>query len=92
MGNAAEPLKPSFDRALIPQPVFDAEPGYVELYWKAWEQAYAHVKWQKGLVQPLYMDEGLWDDTIWIWDSEFMVMFCKYACGKIPVRRAKLRK
>ena len=53
MGNAAEPLKPSFDRALIPQPVFDAEPGYVELYWKAWELAYAHVIWKKGLVQPL---------------------------------------
>lgn len=84
MGNAAEPLKPSFDRALIPQPVFDAEPGYVELYWKAWKQAYAHVKWQKGLVQPLYMDEGLWDDTIWIWDSEFMVMFCKYAPKLFP--------
>lgn len=84
MGNAAEPLKPSFDRALIPQPVFDAEPGYVGLYWKAWEQAYAHVKWQKGLVQPLYMDEGLWDDTIWIWDSEFMVMFCKYAPKLFP--------
>lgn len=84
MGNAAKPLKPSFDRALIPQPVFDAEPGYVELYWKAWEQAYAHVKWQKGLVQPLYMDEGLWDDTIWIWDSEFMVMFCKYAPKLFP--------
>lgn len=84
MGNAAEPLKPSFNRALIPQPVFDAEPGYVELYWKAWEQAYAHVKWQKGLVQPLYMDEGLWDDTIWIWDSEFMVMFCKYAPKLFP--------
>ena len=84
MGNAAEPLKPTFDRALIPQPVFDAEPGYVELYWKAWEQAYAHVKWQKGLVQPLYMDEGLWDDTIWIWDSEFMVMFCKYAPKLFP--------
>lgn len=84
MGNAAESLKPSFDRALIPQPVFDAEPGYVELYWKAWEQAYAHVKWQKGLVQPLYMDEGLWDDTIWIWDSEFMVMFCKYAPKLFP--------
>ncbi len=84
MGNTAESLKPSFDRALIPQPVFDAEPGYVELYWKAWEQAYAHVKWQKGLVQPLYMDEGLWDDTIWIWDSEFMVMFCKYAPKLFP--------
>ena len=84
MGEVASPLKPEFDRALIPQPVFDAEPGYVELYWKAWEQAYDHVKWQKGLVQPLYMDEGLWDDTIWIWDSEFMVMFCKYAPKLFP--------
>ena len=84
MGEVAGPLKPEFDRALIPQPVFDAEPGYVELYWKAWEQAYDHVKWQKGLVQPLYMDEGLWDDTIWIWDSEFMVMFCKYAPKLFP--------
>ena len=76
--------KPEYDTALIPHPVFDAEPGYVELYWKAWEQAYDHVKWQKGLVQPLYMDEGLWDDTIWIWDSEFMVMFCKYAPKLYP--------
>lgn len=84
MGGKAAPLKMEYDTALIPHPVFDAEPGYVELYWKAWEQAYDHVKWQKGLVQPLYMDEGLWDDTIWIWDSEFMVMFCKYAPKLYP--------
>ena len=76
--------KPKYDPEMIPSPVFDDEPGYVELYWKAWEQAYDHVKYQQGLVQPLYMDEGLWDDTIWIWDSEFMVMFCKYAPELFP--------
>lgn len=73
-----------YDTTMIPKPVFEAEPGYVELYWKAWELAYDHVKYQDGLVQPLYMDEGLWDDTIWIWDSEFMVMFCKYAPKLFP--------
>ena len=73
-----------YDTTMIPKPVFEAEPGYVEMYWKAWELAYDHVKYQDGLVQPLYMDEGLWDDTIWIWDSEFMVLFCKYAPDLYP--------
>ncbi len=83
--SAQTPLRrPDFDRDLIPEPVFDADSGYVELYWKAWEFAYDHLKLQEGLVQPLYMDEGLWDDTIWIWDSEFMVMFCKYAPTLYP--------
>lgn len=30
------------------------------------------------------MDENLWDDTIWIWDTEFMVLFCKYAPNIFP--------
>jgi hypothetical protein len=68
----------------IPTPVFDARPEYVQLYRKAWEQAEAHIKYQPGLVQPLYMDEGFRDEAIWIWDSEFMVMFCKYAPDIFP--------
>ena len=63
----------------IPVPVFDARPEYVELYRTAWEQAKDHIKYQPGLPQPRYMDEGFRDEAIWIWDSEFMVMFCKYA-------------
>lgn len=73
-----------FDKSMIPQPIFEKEPGLVELYWVAWEQAWQHIKYQKGLFQERYMDEGLWDDTIWIWDSEFMVMFCKYAPELFP--------
>ena len=69
---------------VIPTPVFDARPEYVDLYWTAWKQAEGHIKYQEGLPQPRYMDEGLWDDAIWIWDSEFMVLFCKYAPGLFP--------
>ena len=76
--------KGEFRKDLIPEPVFEAEEGYNALYWKAWELAWEHVKYQPGLVQPLYIDEGLWDDTIWIWDSEFMVLFCKYAPELFP--------
>ncbi|MGL5683017.1 MAG: MGH1-like glycoside hydrolase domain-containing protein [Marinifilaceae bacterium] len=73
-----------FDRERLPEPVYGTEPGYLDLYWTAWQQAWDHVKIQPGLVQPRYMDEGLWDDTIWIWDSEFMVLYCKYAPDMFP--------
>ena len=70
--------------AVIPTPVFDEKPEYVDLYWVAWEQAKDHIKYQPGLVQERYMDEGFHDESIWIWDSEFMVMFCKYAPKLFP--------
>lgn len=76
--------KPTFDINKIPEPVYGTQPGYVDLYWTAWQQAWDHVKYQPGLVQPLYMDEGLWDNTIWVWDSEFMVLYCKYAPDLYP--------
>ncbi len=81
---SATAQKGEFRKDLIPEPLFESENGYNELYWKAWELAWNHVKYQPGLVQPLYMDEGLWDDTIWIWDSEFMVLFCKFAPDLYP--------
>lgn len=68
----------------VPAPVFDARPEYVRFYYTAWQQARAHIKYQPGLVQPYYMDEGFRDEAIWLWDSEFMVMFCKYAPKTFP--------
>jgi len=75
---------PKLQKDVIPTPVFDDKPEYVDLYHVAWEQAKAHIKYQPGLVQPRYMDEGFRDEAIWIWDSEFMVMFCKYAPKLFP--------
>jgi len=74
----------AYDRSTFPQPIFDKEPGYVDLYWKACDLAYAHVLRQPGLPQSPYMDEAFRDDTIWIWDTCFMSLFCRYAPETLP--------
>ncbi|UDQ98627.1 trehalase family glycosidase [Lentisphaerota bacterium WC36G] len=68
----------------IPEVIFSEHPEYVELYKKAWKIANTKVKFQPGLPQSPYIDEGLWDDTIWIWDTAFMVMFSRYAPEAYP--------
>lgn len=71
-------------RAFIPRPVFSQNEEYTMLYDKAWELAYAHVKAIDGMPQTPYMDEGFCDTQIWIWDSCFMSLFCKYAQDVFP--------
>ena len=77
-------LGAQMDRSRMPEPVFEKEPGFVELYWRAWGLAYAHRLAQPGLPQSPYMDEAFWDDTIWIWDTCFMTLFCRYAPDQFP--------
>jgi len=72
------------DKTKLPNPVFDSKPEYLDLYYHAWGQAWKHVKHQDGIPQSPYMDEAFWDDTIWLWDTEFMAMFCKYAPDLFP--------
>lgn len=81
---ASNQEKGELRKELLPQPVFKEKPEFVELYWKAWELAWERVKYQSGIFQSPYMDENLWDDTIWIWDTEFMVLFCRYAPSIFP--------
>ena len=68
----------------VPHVIFKKKPGYVELYWKAWEYAYDHIKTKAGLPQPRYMDEAFSDSDNWIWDTCFMVHFTKYAPDLFP--------
>lgn len=68
----------------IPSPVFDKKPEFIELYWVAWEQAHNHIKTQPGLPQSPYIDEAFADSHIWIWDTCFMVLFCKYSPEEFP--------
>ncbi|MBO4475330.1 MAG: alpha,alpha-trehalase [Bacteroidales bacterium] len=80
----------SLDRQRLPEPVYSLEPGYVELYWKAWELAWDHIEVDDGMVQSPFMDEAWYDRNtgkdgrIWIWDTEFMALFCKYAPDVFP--------
>lgn len=73
-----------FDSAWVPAPVFDAHPGYVDMYWKAWKLAWEHVHWDSAAPASPFMDEAFADGTIWIWDTEFMALFCKYAPERFP--------
>ncbi len=68
----------------LPAPVLDNQPGMIELYWKAWDLAYDHIKSIPGLPQSPYMDEAFKATDIWIWDSCFMAHFCKYAPHIFP--------
>lgn len=73
-----------FDRSRLPEPVFDENPGYIDFYWRAWEHAWDHVVQKPGAPASPYIDEAFDPDTIWIWDTCFMVHFCKYAPDLFP--------
>ena len=68
----------------MPIPVDDAHPAYGAFYQKAWELAHDHVKEIAGMPQTPYMDEAFCDTQIWIWDTCFMTLFCKYARDVFP--------
>ncbi len=71
-------------RDYIPEIVFDEKKEYAEIYNKAWELAFEHIKNVKGMSQTPYMDEAFCETHIWIWDSCFMSLFCKYANNVFP--------
>ena len=68
----------------LPRPICEEHPEYEEFYLKAWAIAREHVKEIKGMPQTPYMDEAFCDTQIWIWDSCFMSLFCKYAQEVFP--------
>lgn len=77
-------VKAELDKTKLPEPIYDAEPGFIELYWKAWELAWKHVIYQPGMPQPKYIDESYDPHTNWIWDTCFMALFCKYGFEIFP--------
>ena len=68
----------------IPIPVFNEHPEYLGFYMKAWEIAFNHIKNIPGMPQNPYMDEAFCETQVWIWDSCFMSLFCKYAREVFP--------
>lgn len=71
-------------KSRVPVPVYDEEPELNGLYWKAWELAHDHLINLPGMPQTPYMDEAFCDTDIWIWDTCFMALFCKYAQSRFP--------
>lgn len=68
----------------LPEPICEAHPEYNTFYQRAWELAHDHVKDLPGMPQTPYMDEGFCDTQVWIWDTCFMTLFCKFAPEVFP--------
>ncbi|MFI5337256.1 MAG: hypothetical protein ACHQ5A_10760, partial [Opitutales bacterium] len=72
-------------RAALPQPVLADNPEYVELYWRAWELAFAHLR-QPPAGSPLvsnYLDAAF-SANVFQWDTVFMTLYGRYAHHVFP--------
>jgi glycogen debranching enzyme len=73
---------PPFTRAksMLPAPVLPDHGDWEELYWRAWELAWRHLRQPRaasGFIAN-YIDTAFNDNTF-MWDSAFMVQFGVYA-------------
>jgi len=74
----------SFKIDFVPQVIIDDHPEWIDLYNKAWHLAADHVLDLPGLPEVHHMDEGFAKDRLWIWDTCFMSLYCKYAPHFFP--------
>lgn len=68
----------------LPEVIFQDQPSLERFHRRAWELAYDHVISYEGAPTSPYMDEAHTSGTIWIWDTCFMALFCKYAPEHFP--------
>lgn len=82
----AKPL-PRFaeTKALLPSPRFDDHPGYIDMYWKAWELAFGNFHEPAagtGFVSQFI--DAAFNENIFAWDTCFMTFFCNTAHPLVP--------
>ncbi|TFG18354.1 MAG: alpha,alpha-trehalase [Promethearchaeota archaeon] len=77
-------VKKPLDTNSLPKPVFAQNSSFLKIYWKSWELAWEHVLYREDSPQKQYIDEAMTPDTLWIWDTLFMALFCKYNFTQFP--------
>lgn len=82
--NLFAPTSRPFPEAAVPEVVFDENPQWVKLYETAWRLAWEHVYESSAMPVSPYMGEGCATNKVWIWDSCFMALFCRYAASVFP--------
>jgi len=78
---------PSFEKNkhLLPKPIFDDKPDYIDFYYKAWEIGFKHFK-QPQPTSPFvsnFIDEAF-NENIFLWDMSFSTMWGNYAHHIFP--------
>jgi hypothetical protein len=72
-------------RDKLPAPIFAERPDWVAMYWKAWELAFKNFHSPapgSGYVSPFI--DAAFNQNIFLWDTCFMTMFCKYGHPLVP--------
>ncbi len=78
---------PKFDqtRSQLPAPIFDENPLYIDMYWKAWEIAFRNFhEPEKGSGFVTQFIDAAFSDNIFQWDTCFMTMFCNTGYPLVP--------
>jgi glycogen debranching enzyme len=78
---------PTFENSkeILPSPVIEDKPEWIELYWKTWQLAFDHFR-KPPSGSPFvsnYLDEAF-APQIFQWDTFFMIMFARYAHHIFP--------
>jgi hypothetical protein len=69
----------------LPSPIYDDNPLYVSMYWKAWELAFRNFHaptLANGFVSQFI--DAAFNQNIFQWDTCFLTMFCNYAHPLVP--------
>ncbi|MBD3385682.1 alpha,alpha-trehalase [candidate division KSB1 bacterium] len=72
-------------RHQLPHPVYDADPVWLDLYWKSWQLAFQNLYQptdKNGFVSNFI--DAAFNQNIFLWDTCFMTMFCNYAYRLVP--------
>jgi hypothetical protein len=67
-------------RSQLPQPIYEENPRWVEVWWKAWELAFKHFyepEQGSGFVSPYF--DAAFSSQMFLWDGSFITMFTNYA-------------
>lgn len=72
-------------RSLLPEPICEKHQDYIECYWRTWELAYKNVckpTKESGFVSNLV--DAAFNQSIFMWDTVFITMFCNIGHPYIP--------
>lgn len=79
----SDAVNPNWQSA-VPKVIF-SDDNLIKLYNTAWKIAATRVRnGPSSLPVSPYIDESCYDANIWIWDSAFMSLFCRYAPNVFP--------
>ncbi len=72
-------------KSKLPTPILANDTGWISMYWKAWEIAFSNFKSppKRSPLVSNFIDEAF-NEYIFQWDTEFMMMFTKYCHNIFP--------